>query len=156
MANPNKLNQLIKRMQSEGYTYPTEYAYISDSFARIVVPTGRKDAGTIRTMQEANDYLTKKFGSQAILFTEETYAQELNDLRAQLGNQTTERGFKSKVRSDLVDIINDFEEYTGESIDVSKISTETLRDAIEYAGRMAKGDSRGSPTFYEYLYEYLS
>lgn len=156
MANPQKLNRLIRELQSEGYTYPTEYAYISDAFARIVVPTGRKDAGTIRTMQQANDYLIKKYGSQAILFTEETYAQELNDLRTQLGKQTTRRGFVSKVRGDLTSIVRDMEDVIGEEIDISRISTEQLRDAIEYAGRMSKSDSNGSPSFYQYLYEYLS
>lgn len=156
MANPQKLNRLIRELQSEGYTYPTEYAYISDAYARIVVPTGRKDAGTIRTMQQANDYLTKKYGSQAILFTEETYEQELNELRSQLGNQITRKGFISKVRGDLTSIVHDMEEAIGEEIDISRISTEKLRDAIEYAGRMAKSDSNGSPTFYQYLYEYLS
>lgn len=59
MKNPSQLNKLIRRIQSEGYTYPTEYAYISDSFARIVIPAGRKDAGTVRTMKQANDYLIK-------------------------------------------------------------------------------------------------
>lgn len=156
MANPQKLNRLIRELQSEGYTYPTEYAYISDAYARIVVPTGRKDSGTIRTMQQANDYLTKKYGSQAILFTQETYAQELNELRSQLGKQTTRRGFVSKVRSDLVSIVKDLEEVMDEQIDISRIPTSTLRDAVDYAGRMSKSDSNGSPTFYQYLYEYLS
>lgn len=59
MKSPTQLNKLINRIKSEGWTYPTEYAYISDAFARIVIPSGRKGAGTIRTMNQANDYLTK-------------------------------------------------------------------------------------------------
>lgn len=155
MKNPSQLNKLIRHIQSEGYTYPTEYAYISDSFARIVIPTGHKDAGTIRTMKEANDYLTKKYGSQAILFTEQEYNNELTKLKESLKGQTSYRGFKTKLRNNYIDIINDSMEYTGEEIDYTRISTEQMKDAVEYASRMSKNDSQGSYTFYAYLLSYF-
>lgn len=155
MKNPSQLNKLIRRIQSEGYTYPTEYAYISDSFARIVIPTGRKDAGTIRTMKQANDYLIKKYGSQAILFTEQEYNEELTQLKERLKGQTSYRGFKTKLRNNYIDIINDAMEYTGEEIDYTRISTEQMKDAVEYASRMSKNDSQGSYTFYAYLLSYF-
>lgn len=156
MKNPSQLNKLIRRVQSEGYTYPTEYSYISDSFARLVVPVGRKGAGTIRTMKQANDYLIKKYGSEAILFTREEYESELTLLREQLGKQTTYRGFQSKLRSGYIDIINDAMEATGTEINYREISTEQMKDAVEQASKDAKRDSRGSPSFYEYLLSYLS
>lgn len=157
MKNPSQLNKLIKRVQSEGYTYPTEYGYVADSFARLVIPVGRKNGGTIRSMKQANDYLIKKYGSQAILFTKEEYEQELASLRSMLDKQTSYRGFMRKLRSNYIDIIDSAIEATGnDSINYKEITTEQMKDAVEQASRDARRDSRGSPSFYEYLLGYLS
>mgnify|MGYP004656917329 CR=1 FL=1 len=156
MKSPTQLNKLIRRLKSEDFTYPTEYSYISDAFARIIVPTGRKDSGTIRTMKQANDYLIKKYGSSAILFTEQTYNEELSALRERLGDNITYLGFKARIRSDMIEIIEDAMDMTGAYIDYRNISTEQMKWAIERASYDSKRDSRGSPTFYEYLMSYLS
>lgn len=157
MKSPTQLNKLINRIKSEGWTYPTEYAYVSDAFARIVIPSGRKGAGTIRTMKQANDYLIKKYGSEAILFTQEEYDEELTSLRSVLSDRLTYRDYMRKERQNMIDIIYDALEYMGvEYIDVSNISNEQMKDAIERASRDTKNDSRGSPQFYEYLMSYLA
>ena len=156
MKSPTQLNKLINRIKSEGWTYPTEYAYISDAFARIVIPSGRKDAGTIRTMKQANDYLTKKYGSEAILFTQEEYDEELTNLRSALSDRLTYRDYMHKQRQNMIEIIEEAMDKTGEYVDVRNISNEQMKDAIESASRDAKNDSRGSPQFYEYLMSYLA
>ena len=156
MRSPTQLNKLINRIKSEGWTYPTEYAYISDAFARIVIPSGRKDAGTIRTMKQANDYLTKKYGSEAILFTQEEYDEELTNLRSALSGRLTYRDYMHKQRQNMIEIIEEAMDKTGEYVDVRNISNEQMKDAIERASRDAKNDSRGSPQFYEYLMSYLA
>lgn len=156
MKSPTQLNKLINRIKSEGWTYPTEYAYVSDAFARIVIPSGRKGAGTIRTMKQANEYLTKKYGSEAILFTQEEYNEELTNLRSALSGSLTYRGYMRKERQNMIEIIEEAMEYTGEYVDFRHISSEQMKDAIEHASRDAKNDSRGSPQFYEYLMSYLA
>lgn len=156
MKSPAQLNKLINRIKSEGWTYPTEYAYVSDAFARIVIPSGRKGAGTIRTMKEANDYLIKKYGSEAILFTQEEYDEELTKLRSVLSDRLTYRNYMGKERQNMIEIVEEAMDITGEYVDVSNISNEQMKDAIERANRDAKNDSRGSPTFYEYLMSYLA
>ena len=156
MKSPTQLNKLINRIKSEGWTYPTEYAYISDAFARIVIPSGRKGAGTIRTMEEANNYLIKKYGSEAILFTQEEYDEELTNLRSVLSDSLTYRDYMRKERQNMIEIIEEAMDNTGEYVDVRNISNEQMKDAIEHASRDAKNDSRGSPQFYEYLMSYLS
>lgn len=156
MRSPTQLNKLINRIKSEGWTYPTEYAYVSDAFARIVIPSGRKGAGTIRTMEQANDYLIKKYGSEAILFTEEEYDEELTNLRSVLSDSLTYRDYMRKERQNMIEIIEEAMDNTGEYIDVRNISNEQMKDAIEHASRDAKNDSRGSPQFYEYLMAYLA
>lgn len=156
MKSPTQLNKLIRRLKSEDYTYPTEYSYISDAFARIIVPAGRKDSGTIRTMKQANDYLIKKYGSSAILFTEKEYNEELSALREQLGKNLTYEGFKSRIRADMIETIEEAMDMTGEYIDYRNITTEQMKFAIEKASYDSKRDSRGSPSFYEYLMSYLS
>lgn len=156
MKSPTQLNKLINRIKSEGWTYPTEYAYISDAFARIVIPSGRKGAGTIRTMKQANDYLTKKYGSEAILFTQQEYDEELTNLRYVISDSLTYRNYMRKERQNMIEIIEEAMENTGEYVDVRHISNEQMKDAIERASRDAKNDSRGSPQFYEYLMSYLA
>lgn len=156
MKSPAQLNKLINRIKSEGWTYPTEYAYISDAFARIVIPTGRKGAGTIRTMKEANDYLIKKYGSQAILFTQQEYDEEFTNLRSAISDRLTYRNYMRKERQSMIEIIEEAMDNTGEYVDVRNISNEQMKDAIEHASRDAKNDSRGSPQFYEYLMSYLA
>lgn len=156
MKSPTQLNKLINRIKSEGWTYPTEYAYVSDAFARIVIPSGRKGAGTIRTMKQANDYLTKKYGSEAILFTQEEYDEELTNLRFAISDRLTYRGYMRKERQNMIEIIEEAMENTGEYVDVRHISNEQMKDAIERASRDAKNDSRSSPQFYEYLMSYLA
>lgn len=156
MKSPTQLNKLINRLKSEGWTYPTEYAYISDAFARIVIPSGRKGAGTIRTMEQANNYLIKKYGSEAILFTQEEYDEELTNLRSVLSDSLTYRDYMHKERQNMIEIIEEAMDNTGEYVDVRNISNEQMKDAIERASRDAKNDSRGSPQFYEYLMSYLA
>ena len=156
MKSPTQLNKLINRIKSEGWTYPTEYAYISDAFARIVIPSGRKGSGTIRTMEQANNYLIKKYGSEAILFTQEEYDEELTNLRSVLSDRLTYRDYMRKERQSMIEIIEEAMDNTGEYVDVRNISNEQMKDAIEHASRDAKNDSRGSPSFYEYLLSYLS
>lgn len=156
MKSPTQLNKLINRIKSEGWTYPTEYAYVSDAFARIVVPSGRKGAGTIRTMKQANDYLIKKYGSEAILFTQEEYDKELSSLRSVISDRLTYRDYMRKERQNMIEIIEEAMDNTGEYVDVRNISNEQMKDAIENASHDAKNDSRGSPQFYEYLMSYLT
>ena len=156
MKSPTQLNKLINRIKSEGWTYPTEYAYISDAFARIVIPSGRKGAGTIRTMKQANDYLTKKYGSEAILFTQEEYDEELTNLRSALSDRLTYRNYMHKERKNMIEIIEEAMEKTGRYIDYRNISNEKMKEAIENAHRDSVKDSRGSPQFYEYLMTYLA
>lgn len=156
MKSPTQLNKLINHIKSEGWTYPTEYAYVSDAFARIVIPSGRKGAGTIRTMKQANDYLTKKYGSEAILFTQEEYDEELTNLRSVISDRLTYRNYMRKERQNMIEIIEEAMDNTGEYVDVRNISNEQMKYAIEHASRDAKNDSRGSPQFYEYLMSYLA
>lgn len=156
MKSPTQLNKLINRIKSEGWTYPTEYAYISDAFARIVIPSGRKEAGTIRTMKQANDYLTKKYGSEAILFTQQEYDEELTNLRSALSNRLTYRDYMRKERQNMIEIIEEAMEQTGIYIDYRNISNEKMKEAIENAHSDSIKDSRGSPQFYEYLMSYLA
>lgn len=156
MKSPTQLNKLINRIKSEGWTYPTEYAYISDAFARLIIPSGRKGAGTIRTMKQANDYLIKKYGSEAILFTQQEYDEELTNLRSAISDRLTYRTYMRKERQNMIEIIEEAMEQTGEYIDVRQLSNEQMKDAIENASRDARNDSSGSPQFYEYLMSYLA
>lgn len=156
MKSPAQLNKLINRIKSEGWTYPTEYAYVSDAFARIVIPSGRKGAGTIRTMKQANDYLIKKYGSEAILFTQEEYDEELSSLRSVLSDRLTYHNYMRKERQNMIEIIEEAMEQTGRYVDYRNISNEKMKEAIKDAHRDSINDSRGSPQFYEYLMTYLS
>lgn len=107
-------------------------------------------------MKQANDYLIKKYGSEAILFTQEEYDEELASLRSVISDRLTYRNYMRKERQNMIEIIEEAMDNTGEYVDVRNISNEQMKDAIERASRDARNDSRGSPQFYEYLMSYLA
>ena len=107
-------------------------------------------------MKQANEYLTKKYGYEAILFTQQEYDEELTNLRSAISDRLTYRNYMRKERQNMIKIIEEAMENTGEYVDVRHISNEQMKDAIERASRDAKNDSRGSPQFYEYLMSYLA
>lgn len=107
-------------------------------------------------MNQANDYLTKKYGSEAILFTREEYDEELTNLRSALSDRLTYRDYMRKERKNMIEIIEEAMEKTGRYVDYRNISNEKMKEAIENAHRDSINDSRGSPQFYEYLMSYLA
>lgn len=139
-----QLNKLIEKVSNEGFTYPTEYAYLQNSYARLISPT----TGKIRTIAEANDYLKKRYGDNAIEYTEKQYNKDLSSVLDALGERTSYRGFVASVKQDYLDVLED----AGIHI-ISNISASRLVAYVKEAKRRSQNDSRGSPTFYEYLKE---
>lgn len=154
MTKIDKINQTIGDIQKEGYTYLTEYKYLQQSYARLIIPTGQKNAGHIRSMEEANKALMDRFGEKAILFTKETYQKELSSLSKQIGGFSKESFYK-ELRSDVVDTVERMNDALGTNYYTGNKSTKELYDAIKSANTASRADSKGSPSFYEHLAEIL-
>lgn len=69
----------------------------------------------------------------------------LNEIIANLGGSLTE-AYREIKRQEYVDFV-----FENTGIDASTLTEEQLRRAVRTAGENARADSKGSPTFYEYL-----
>lgn len=150
----DKLNRAIMDIKSEGYTYPTQYAYLQEAYDRIIVPTGVKNSGTIRTLEQVNDFLDRRFGGMSVHMTQEEYDKELNSLLSKLEPIDTVDKFLQSKREEYFDV---FDTYLGDTSDTIKnLPTAQLRDMINEAWRRAKADPDGSPTFIEHLMDIIA
>ncbi len=149
----DKLNRAIMRLKSEGYTYPTQYSYMQEAFDRIIVPSGVKNSGTIRTLEQVNNFLDKRFGEKAIHMTQEEYGQDINILSEKLKPIDTRAKFLKEKRAEYIDTINS---NLGQlDSKVHNLPTSQLRDILNEAWRRTKLDADGSPTFVEHLMEII-
>lgn len=88
-----EINNLYDWAKEKGFEFPTELKAVSDAHSRIVNSNNVR-AGYVRTMKEANEYLKKRYGEKAILFTRESYNKELKSLNVSISKQTSK--FTSK------------------------------------------------------------
>lgn len=75
----------------------------------------------------------------------EERSSDLDRIRSQYGGSLA-RAYKEVERQEYIDFVQDMI-----GIDASMLSELQLRRAINIASEKAKNDSRGSPSFYEYL-----
>lgn len=71
--------------------------------------------------------------------------KDLNEIIADLGGSLTE-AYREIKRQEYIDFV-----FESTGIDASSLTEEQLRRAVRTAGENARTDSKGSPTFYEYL-----
>lgn len=71
--------------------------------------------------------------------------KDLNEIIANLGGSLTE-AYREIKRQEYIDFV-----FESIGIDASTLTEEQLRRAVRNAAESAKGDSKGSPSFYEYL-----
>lgn len=150
-----RLNSTIRSLKEQGWTYPTEYGYMGQAHARIIVPVGMKDSGTIRSFEQVNNALERQYKDKAILMTKAEYNREVKELYDELSGNTNKRDFLKNQRADMIDIVREAQDFTLQKLRPQNISTTTLRNAIRKAGEMARSDSRGSLSFYFYLMDLL-
>lgn len=151
-----RLNSQIEKVIDAGYTPPTQLYRVQQRFGRVVINNSLKNAGFIRTYEEANEFLLRNYGTRAQLLTQKQYNDVLKDLQKELGNERSYQGVVRVQRRHLLDIVEDINEYLDEQIKVNRLTTKQLYDAVKKAGEMAKGDSKGSHSFYEYLADILA
>ena len=71
--------------------------------------------------------------------------KDLNEIVANLGGSLTE-AYREIKRQEYIDFV-----FENTGIDASILTEEQLRRAVRTAGENARTDSKGSPSFYEYL-----
>lgn len=152
-----EINELNDKIVSKGFTPITQYQYIQQSFSRIVKPMGMVDGGNIRTLEETNEFLKRKYKEDAILVSQEEYDKMIEQLNDRLIGYKSMKDVLRSNRNRLISVIEDAQTYTMDDrdIDLSKIKTERLLQLVNEAHRMARGDSSGSSSFYEHLMNLL-
>lgn len=72
-------------------------------------------------------------------------SRELDRIRSQWGGSLS-TAYREVKRQEYIEFVQDMI-----GIDASMLTESQLRNAIDIASEKARNDSRGSPTFYEYL-----
>lgn len=148
-----QINKTVEQATREGYTYPTQYGYMQQAHDRIIKAPGLKGHGTIRTLDEVNNFLDRKFGEKAIHMSEQEYRNEINQILDSLSDVDTYSKFQSEKRQEYIDHIEEHLGYTPSVI--SRMSTVEIRNAINAAWQKVHDTNGKSPDFEEYLKEEL-
>lgn len=154
--NAEQLNKQVSKIIEEGYNPPTQLYRIQQRFARVVINNSLRNPGYIRTYSETNEFLLKQYGERAHLLSEKEYNSILKELQDSLGKERSFQGVVREQRRALLDIVEDMNEFLDTDVKVNRLTTKQLYDAVKAAGIAAKNDSKGSPSFYEYLADILS
>ena len=56
-----EINENISELQENDIIFPTEYKYLQEAYDRIIIPSGRKNSGQLRTYNEVKKFLIKKY-----------------------------------------------------------------------------------------------
>ena len=80
-----KLNSEIGRIKDADFKAVTEYQFVQQRFAQLIIPAGRKHSGYIRSyenlVESVNRYNKKRKGKNKITpITKEEYEEQLNEL----------------------------------------------------------------------------
>jgi len=154
ILSSSQLNANIASIKQSGYIPATETAFIQNSFARLVVSSSLKNGGTIRSLEEINKFLIKKYKNKAILMKEKEYNKELSDLQLALKGRRTlqgEKRFQSKRINSIIEDANNM----GYDITRKKLTVKQLHDAIKQAGLRSSKFKGESNDFYGYLQDII-
>ena len=78
-----EINNEILDLKDDDIIFPTTFAYVQEAFDIIIIPTGRKNSGTIRTYEEALAFMKKRFGDE-VEYTYKEYCKQLSNLINQI------------------------------------------------------------------------
>ena len=78
-----EINNEILDLKDDDVIFPTTFAYVQEAFDVIIIPTGRKNSGTIRTYDEALSFMKKKFGEN-VDYSYQEYCEQLSGLINQI------------------------------------------------------------------------
>lgn len=150
-----RLNEEIDKIRQKGFTIPTTKYYIQEGHTRIVIGNDLKNAGYIRTYEQAVDYLKRVYGDRYVDYTPEMYEFDIKSLQDVLGSERTYHGEIRHQRAQLLNIISDMNRELGTKFSAKGLRTDELYNAVKTANEMVKDSNANSPMFYEYLSDIL-
>ena len=150
-----KLNLEMKKIGEAGFQIPTTMYRIQEGHTRIIISNDLKNAGYIRTYDEAVAFLKRVYGESYQEYTIKQYEQELKSIQDDLGIERTYQGEVRAQRAQIRNIVEDMDKYMGTKTDIKSMTTQDLYNAIKLAGQMVKDSNANSPMFYEYLSDIL-
>ena len=150
-----KLNEELRKIDMAGYQLPTKLYRVQSGLTRVVISNELKNAGYIRTYEESVEYQRRYYGEKFEGYSEKQYIEDIKQLQNVLGSERSYQGEVRAQRGRLLDIVSDMNEAMNTNVDVSKLTTKELYDAVKQASQMLKDTNSGSPMFYEYLADIL-
>jgi len=150
-----KLNKHLQQIEDAGYSLPTQTYRIQAGRTNIVISNELKNAGYVRSYDEAVDFMKRAYGDRYQTYTLEEYEKDLRSLQDALGGERSYQGEIRAQRSRLNDIVYDMNDYLDTSYNPKELTTKELYDAVKQANEMVKESNAKSPMFYEYLADIL-
>ena len=150
-----RLNANLKKMEDTGYMLPTTRIYIQEGLTRIVIANDLKNAGYIRTYEQAVSFLKRKYKENYKEYTIKEYQKEVKELQDRLQQERSYQGEIRHQRARMQEIVDDMNEFMDTNISIKNLTTAELYKAIKDANQMVKDSNAKSPMFYEYLADIL-
>lgn len=128
---PQELNKRIENIRKAGYTSPTDYSYMQESFSGLIQPKGLKNSGRINTFTQYND-LRVKLGYNKV--DKAMYNELIDNLVQFYGDEI----YVSSVKKRYTETVRKTLEKVGvdkENFDITKYSNKEIREAFDKASR---------------------
>ena len=150
-----KLNTELKKIEDAGYALPTRYSFIQEGRTRIIIQNDLKNAGYIRSYDEAVRYQKRVMGSNYQEYTPQQYQADIKELQDALGSQRSYQGTTKANRKQLLDILDRMNDDQLTHFRGKDFTTKELYGAVKAANDRVKESNAKSPQFYEYLVDEL-
>lgn len=142
-----RLNEEISKIENKGFTPPTRLYRNQEGLTAIVIGNELKNAGYIRTYEEALQYIQRK--DENASYSREQYEEDLERLQDRLKGERTYLGVSRRNRTRLLKTLEDA------GIDGKNLTTKKMYEAVKEAGERVRDEKAKSPQFYEYLRDIL-
>lgn len=150
-----KLNQELQKIENAGYALPTRYSFIQEGRTRVIIQNDLKNAGYIRSYDEAVRYQKRVMGSSYQEYTPQQYEADIKELQDALGSKRSYTGTTKANRKQLLDILDRMNDDQLTNFRGKDFTTKELYDAVKAANDRVKESNAKSPQFYEYLVDEL-
>lgn len=128
---PQQLNKRIENIRKAGYTSPTDYSYMQESFSGLIQPKGLKNSGRINTFTQYND-LRVKLGYNKV--DKEMYNELIDNLVQFYGDDIYVSAVKKKYTETVTKILEKVETDKAK-FDITKYSNKQIKEAFDKANR---------------------
>lgn len=156
------INQIMNDIKEElDIVTPTERHMIQQTFSDIIIPYGERGSGTVLTYGQAvsrKKTFAAKYGQEYQEYTQQQYQKDVRNLVKAIGEKNSVEGAKQAYIDGARELIDNYNEWSGGTIDIDSLDFEILKDVINKAsdemGARSK-DRNDSAKLFMYMRKYF-